>query len=95
VNLVTPSSLTCEPSAFELQVMALQRETLADPLARGLAESAGGLHRFEFTSYKSAGHPIHKLAFLADIGFLFAVSQQLGKFRGPGRISDLAFTRIC
>lgn len=49
-------------------VIAARKAMLADPQIRALIQDAAKLLTTILTSHKSAGHPIHQLVFLADLG---------------------------
>lgn len=49
-------------------VIAARRAMLADPLVKALAKEVSTWPGPVLTSHKSAGHPLHKLVFLSDIG---------------------------
>jgi hypothetical protein len=49
-------------------VIAARKAMLADPQVKALAQETTDLPSTVINSHKSAGHPIHKLVFLADIG---------------------------
>ncbi|MCI0474927.1 MAG: hypothetical protein L0Y55_01655, partial [Anaerolineales bacterium] len=49
-------------------VIAARKTMLADPQIKALIPSAAKLPTTILTSHKSAGHPIHQLVFLADLG---------------------------
>jgi hypothetical protein len=49
-------------------IKAARKEMLADPRARALVAELSGWPGSVLTSHKSAGHPVHKLVFLADLG---------------------------
>jgi hypothetical protein len=49
-------------------VVATRKAMLADPQVRNLVIELNGWSRTVITSHKSAGHPLHKLVFLADLG---------------------------
>ncbi|MEW5721020.1 MAG: hypothetical protein AB1817_20510 [Chloroflexota bacterium] len=50
------------------QVIAARQAMLADPQIKALIKDAAALPTTVLTSHKSAGHPIHQLVFLADVG---------------------------
>jgi len=50
------------------RVVAARRAMLADPQIRETIRAAGELSTTIISSHKSAGHPLHRLVFLADIG---------------------------
>ncbi len=49
-------------------VIAARQAMLADPQVKALIKDAASLPTTVLTSHKSAGHPIHQLVFLADLG---------------------------
>jgi hypothetical protein len=49
-------------------VIAARKTMLADPQVRALIKDAAKLPTTILTSHKSAGHPLHQLVFLADLG---------------------------
>ncbi|MBI5302440.1 MAG: hypothetical protein HY868_09900 [Chloroflexi bacterium] len=49
-------------------VIAARQAMLADLQVRGLVTQAAALSSTIINSHKSAGHPLHQLAFLADLG---------------------------
>jgi hypothetical protein len=49
-------------------VIAARKAMLADPQIKSLIQDAAKLPATVLTSHKSAGHPIHQLVFLADVG---------------------------
>ncbi|MDE3090930.1 MAG: hypothetical protein KGJ80_16270, partial [Chloroflexota bacterium] len=49
-------------------VRAARQAMLADPQIKATIRAAGELSTTVITSHKSAGHPLHQLVFLADIG---------------------------
>ena len=50
------------------RVRAARQAMLADPQIKATIRAAGGLSTTVINSHKSAGHPLHRLVFLADIG---------------------------
>jgi hypothetical protein len=50
------------------QVIAARQAMLADPQIKSLIKDAAGLPTIVINSHKSAGHPLHQLVFLADLG---------------------------
>lgn len=50
------------------EVEEVRREIAVHPRIKGLVSDVNDLPWPPLTSHKSAGHPIHKLAFLADLG---------------------------
>lgn len=55
-------------SESEPAVRTDRLEMLRDPLITGLAAELSGWPVVRLNSHKSAGHPLHKLVFLADLG---------------------------
>ncbi len=49
-------------------VVAARQAMLADPPIRAIIQSLGEWERTVINSHKSAGHPLHRLAFLAEVG---------------------------
>lgn len=49
-------------------VIAARQAMLTDPQVRALIQTAAQLPTTILTSHKSAGHPLHQLVFLADLG---------------------------
>lgn len=49
-------------------VLAARTAMLADPQIKSLVKAAAALPSTVINSHKSAGHPLHQLVFLADIG---------------------------
>jgi hypothetical protein len=54
--------------AADPDVLKDKRETIADPRIRGLIDEVRTWPWSPLTSHKNAGHAIHKLTFLADLG---------------------------
>jgi len=54
--------------ATDPDVLKDKRETIADPRIRGLIDEVRTWPWSPLTSHKNAGHAIHKLTFLADLG---------------------------
>lgn len=50
------------------EVVAARQAMLADAHIRVVIQSLGAWERTVINSHKSAGHPLHQLAFLADVG---------------------------
>jgi hypothetical protein len=55
-------------AADDPQVVAARRMMLADPQVQALVTELAGWPGSVLSSHKSAGHPLHKLVFLADLG---------------------------
>ena len=55
-------------SESDPSVQASRDATLSHPLVQGLIAEVAAWPGPRLTSHKSAGHPLHKLAFLADLG---------------------------
>lgn len=54
--------------ADDTAVLSDRTEMLSDPLIRGIIDSLAGWPVKVINSHKSAGHPLHQLSFLADLG---------------------------
>jgi hypothetical protein len=52
----------------DAEVRQTRRAMLADPQVRGVVQELADWPGSVLTSHKSAGHPLHKLEFLADLG---------------------------
>jgi hypothetical protein len=52
----------------DAEVRQTRKAMLADPQVRGAVQELADWPGWVLTSHKSAGHPLHKLEFLADLG---------------------------